>query len=200
MVLFLVVGFIFLVMMLFTKTYYIYGGLSVLSFLAYFMLVGNGTWVTFLLFLMGIMLMILEIFVPGFGLIGIAGAAMVGFGYFLNGTNIVGSIFDLSLAIVVAVATAYLLIKKGYKFLPGRGDLVLNSAMYKQKGYSSGKDYTLFLGKTGTALTTLRPSGKIDINGKMLDVLSNGPIISEGSSVQVIHVEGIKITVKELSE
>lgn len=198
MMLFLVVGFICLVMMLFTKTYYLFGGLSVLSFLIYFIMIGNGTWATFLLFLMGILLMIVEIFVPGFGLIGITGITMVGFGYFLNHTNLWGSILDLSIAIVVAVATAYILLKKGYRFLPSKGNLVLNSALHKQKGYSSGKDYTLFLGKTGTALTTLRPSGKVDINGKTLDVLSNGPIISEGASVQVIHVEGIKITVKEL--
>lgn len=198
MMLFLVFGFICLVMMLFTKTYYLYGGLSVLSFLVYFIIMGNGTWITLLLFLVGILLMILEVFVPGFGLIGITGAAMLGFGYFLNYSNLWESIFDLSVAIVVAVVTAYILLKKGYKFLPGKVNLVLSSSTNKQKGYSSGKDYTLFLGKTGTALTTLRPSGKADINGKTLDVVSNGPIISEGASVQVIYVEGIKITVKEL--
>ncbi|UJF14915.1 hydrolase [Jeotgalibaca sp. MA1X17-3] len=198
MMLFLVFGFICLVMMLFTKTYYLYGGLSVLSFLVYFIIMGNGTWITLLLFLVGILLMILEVFVPGFGLIGITGAAMLGFGYFLNYSNLWESIFDLSVAIVVAVVTAYILLKKGYKFLPGKVNLVLSSSTNKQKGYSSGKDYTLFLGKTGTALTTLRPSGKADINGKNLDVVSNGPIISEGASVQVINVEGIKITVKEL--
>lgn len=196
--LFLVVGFVCLVMMLFTKNYYVFGGLSVLSFLVYFLMFGNGTWMTFLMFLSGILLLILEIFVPSFGLIGIAGFGLLGLGYFLNYTDLWGSIFDLSLAIIVAVAVAYILIKKGYKFLPAKGKLILNTSLHKQRGYSSGRDYTLYLGKTGTALTTLRPSGKAEVDGKILDVLSNGPVISEGTAVQVVHVEGVKITVKEL--
>lgn len=197
--LFLVIGFISLVMMLFTNRFLVFGGLSIVSFFVYFMMVGNGTWVTFLLFLFGILLLILEVFIPDFGLIGIAGIAMIIFGYFTNRQDFWGSVLDLSLAIIIGVITAYVLLKKGYKFLPGKSSLVLGTSLYKQKGYSSGKDYTIYLGKKGTAVTTLRPSGKVDVNGKTLDVLSDGKIIQEGSSVLIIHVEGSKIIVKELS-
>ncbi|MDE1548049.1 NfeD family protein [Jeotgalibaca caeni] len=196
--LFLVIGFISLVMMLFTNRFLVFGGLSIISFFIYFMMVGNGTWVTLLLFLFGIMLLILEVFIPDFGLIGIAGVAMIIFGYFTNRQDIWGSVLDLGLAIIIAVITAFILIQKGYKFLPGKSSLILGNSLYTQKGYTSGKDYTLYLGKKGTALTTLRPSGKVDISGKVLDVLSDGKIIVEGAMVQVIHVEGTKIIVKEL--
>lgn len=196
--LFLVIGFISLVMMLFTNRFLVFGGLSIISFFIYFMMVGNGTWVTLLLFLFGIMLLILEVFIPDFGLIGIAGVAMIIFGYFTNRQDIWGSVLDLGLAIIIAVITAFILIQKGYKFLPGKSSLILGNSLYKQKGYTSGKDYTLYLGKKGTAVTTLRPSGKVDISGKVLDVLSDGKIIVEGAMVQVIHVEGTKIIVKEL--
>lgn len=196
--LFLVIGFISLVMMLFTNRFLVFGGLSIISFFIYFMMVGNGTWVTLLLFLFGIMLLILEVFIPDFGLIGIAGVAMIIFGYFTNRQDIWGSVLDLGLAIIIAVITAFILIQKGYKFLPGKSSLILGNSLYTQKGYTSGKDYTLYLGKKGTAVTTLRPSGKVDISGKVLDVLSDGKIIVEGATVQVIHVEGTKIIVKEL--
>lgn len=196
---FLIIGFIALVMMLFTNRFFVFGGLSILSFFIYFMMVGNGTWVTLLLFLFGILLLILEVFIPDFGLIGIVGVGLIIFGYFNNRQDLWGSVMDLSLAIVIAAVTAFLLIKKGYSFLPGRSSLVLNSSMYKQKGYSSGKDHTSYLGKKGIAVTTLRPSGKVDVEGNILDVLSDGKIIQEGMNVQVIHVEGIKIIVKELS-
>jgi membrane-bound serine protease (ClpP class) len=50
----------------------------------------------------------------------------------------------------------------------------------------------------GTATTTLRPAGKVAIGGVVLDVVSDGKIIFEGKQIQVIQVEGVKITVKEL--
>lgn len=196
--LFLAIGFICLVIMLFTNKFYVFGGLSIISFFIYFILVGTGTWVTFLLFLAGIFLLILEIFIPDFGLIGITGVVLLGLGYLSNQNDLWGSLLDLGLAIVIAVVTAYILLKKGYTFLPGKSSLILGTALEKNRGYSTAKDYSLFLGKTGTASTTLRPSGKADIDGQMLDVVSDGAIIREGSRVQVIHVEGIKIIVKEL--
>lgn len=196
--LFLAIGFICLVIMLFTNKFYVFGGLSIISFFIYFILVGTGTWVTFLLFLAGIFLLILEIFIPDFGLIGITGVVLLGLGYLSNQNDLWGSLLDLGLAIVIAVVTAYILLKKGYTFLPGKSSLILGTALEKNRGYSTAKDYSLFLGKTGTASTTLRPSGKADIDGQMLDVVSDGAIIREGSCVQVIHVEGIKIIVKEL--
>ncbi|APZ48935.1 hypothetical protein BW721_04140 [Jeotgalibaca sp. PTS2502] len=196
--LFLAIGFICLVIMLFTNKFYVFGGLSIISFFIYFILVGTGTWVTFLLFLAGIFLLILEIFIPDFGLIGITGVVLLGLGYLSNQNDLWGSLLDLGLAIVIAVITAYILLKKGYTFLPGKSSLILGTALEKNRGYSTAKDYSLFLGKTGTASTTLRPSGKADIDGQTLDVVSDGAIIREGSRVQVIHVEGIKIIVKEL--
>lgn len=196
--LFLAIGFICLVIMLFTNKFYVFGGLSIISFFIYFILVGTGTWVTFLLFLAGIFLLILEIFIPDFGLIGITGVVLLGLGYLSNQNDLWGSLLDLGLAIVIAVVTAYILLKKGYTFLPGKSSLILGTALEKNRGYSTAKDYSLFLGKTGTASTMLRPSGKADIDGQTLDVVSDGAIIREGSRVQVIHVEGIKIIVKEL--
>lgn len=196
--LFLAIGFICLVIMLFTNKFYVFGGLSIISFFIYFILVGTGTWITFLLFLAGIFLLILEIFIPDFGLIGITSVVLLGLGYLSNQNDLWGSLLDLALAIVIAVVTAYVLLKKGYTFLPGKSSLILGTALEKNRGYSTAKDYSLFLGKTGTASTTLRPSGKADIDGQTLDVVSDGAIVREGSRVQVIHVEGIKIIVKEL--
>lgn len=197
--LFLTIGFLCLVFMLFSKRLYLFGGLSLLSFFLYFIYFGNGTWLTFLLFLAGILLLVLELFIPDFGLIGIAGALSLGTGYFLNRSNLLGSLLDLSLAIIIAGIAAYILFKNGYRLLPGRANLlILGTTLQRQKGYASGRDYTLFLGKTGKALTTLRPSGKVEISGKTLDVVSDGKMIAAGANIQVIHVEGAKIIVKEL--
>lgn len=198
--LFLITGFLSLVFLLFTTRYYLFGGLSVLSFLLYFIYFGNGNWLTLVLFLFGIFLLFVEVFVPGFGLIGIAGFGLIALGFFLNSENLLGSILDISLAVVISGIATAVMMKKGYKLLPGREKLVLSSSLDRERGYSASKDYGEYLGKSGIARTTLRPSGKAEVEGTTLDVVSSGAIIYEGTPIRVVHVEGIKIIVEELDE
>ncbi len=196
--LFLIIGFLCLVFMLFTSRYYVFGGAAVLSFLLYFLYFGSGNWMTLLLFLFGIMLLVVELFIPDFGLVGIGGFLMVAAGLFLNNERIMESVLDVSLAIIISGIATSVLLKKGYKFLPDQSKLILDTSLNRERGYSSSQDYSNFLGMTGTAKTTLRPAGKVEIGGVELDVVSDGKVISEGKQIQVIKVEGVKITVKEL--
>lgn len=196
--LFLVVGFTSLVLLLFTNRVLLFGFVSVASFFGYFMMIDSGTWLTFMLFLFGILLLIAEVFIPDFGLIGIIGIGMIGFGYFSNRTDLWGSLVDLSLALIIAVVTAYILLRKGYRFVPGQ-KLILASALQGERGYSTGKNYQEFLFQQGHARTVLRPAGKAEVNGTILDVVSDGKVIQEGTKVEVVKVEGIKIIVRELN-
>lgn len=52
------------------------------------------------------------------------------------------------------------------------------------------------LNKTGTAFTNLRPSGTALIDGQRVDVVTEGPMISKGTPVQVVQVEGLRIVVR----
>jgi membrane-bound serine protease (ClpP class) len=45
----------------------------------------------------------------------------------------------------------------------------------------------------------LRPSGKIDVDGHYIDVVSDGSFISAGTQVEVIEVEGNRIVVREVT-
>lgn len=196
--LFLVVGFMSLVLLLFTNRFMLFGITAVASFFGYFMLMDSGTLLTFVLFLIGILLVIAEVFIPDFGLIGIIGIGMIGFGYFSNRTDLWGSVMDLSLALIIAVVTAYILLRKGYRFVPGQ-KLILASSLQGQRGYSTGKNYQEYLLQRGHAVTVLRPAGKAEVNGTILDVVSDGKVIPEGTVIEVVKVEGIKIIVRELT-
>jgi membrane-bound ClpP family serine protease len=52
-------------------------------------------------------------------------------------------------------------------------------------------------GETGIALTKLRPAGKAQINGRRVDVITQGQMLDEGCPVEVIEVSGIRIVVRE---
>lgn len=196
--LFLVVGFMSLVLLLFTNRFMLFGVAALASFFGYFMMMDSGNWLTFVLFLIGILLLIAEVFIPDFGLIGIIGIGMIGFGYFSNRKDLWGSVMDLSLALIIAVVTAYILLRKGYRFVPGQ-KLILASSLQGQRGYSTGKDYQEYVLQRGQAITVLRPAGKAEVNGTILDVVSDGKVIQEGTEIEVVKVEGIKIIVRELT-
>ncbi len=56
-----------------------------------------------------------------------------------------------------------------------------------------------FIGKTGRAITELRPEGTVLIDGEYWTALSREPV-SKGEEVGVIEVKGLKLTVKRLNQ
>ena len=54
------------------------------------------------------------------------------------------------------------------------------------------------LHRTGVAITQLRPSGTAFINGKRVDVVTEGGLIDHGASLKVVAVEGLRVVVREV--
>jgi membrane-bound serine protease (ClpP class) len=61
---------------------------------------------------------------------------------------------------------------------------------------SLGAERPELLNCSGTALTTLRPSGTALIDGKRIDVVTDGSMIERGAGVKVIAVEGARVVVR----
>ena len=76
--------------------------------------------------------------------------------------------------------------------------LVLNMGETPERGYVAAKQGLKELkGKTGTAKTTLRPSGTAVFEGELVDVVTLGEFIQAGSEIIVTSVEGMRVIVKE---
>jgi membrane-bound serine protease (ClpP class) len=56
------------------------------------------------------------------------------------------------------------------------------------------------LHQAGTAFTQLRPSGTALINGRRIDVVTEGALIEKGEPVKVVAVEGMRVVVRAVSE
>lgn len=52
------------------------------------------------------------------------------------------------------------------------------------------------LNQTGSALTNLRPAGTAVINGRRIDVVTEGSMIERGTAVKVVAVEGMRVVVR----
>ena len=162
-----------------------------------------------ILFVAGIILLALEIFVvPGFGITGISGIilifislflALTPSGPFFNYDNISIAIIQLTGAIVGALILVFLLAK----FLPKTNAfnrLILANEEKADQGFVSYPSEKELLGAEGVALTTLRPAGSAEFNGKRVDVVADWEYIERGKKIIVLRVEGIKVVVKEVKE
>lgn len=63
-----------------------------------------------------------------------------------------------------------------------------------------GTEKPELLHQTGTAFTQLRPSGTALINGRRVDVVTEGSLIEKGTPIKVIALEGMRVVVRALSE
>ena len=61
-----------------------------------------------------------------------------------------------------------------------------------------GVEQPQLLHQEGKALTTLRPSGTALINGKRVDVVTEGVLLERGTPLRVIAVEGLRVVVRAL--
>ncbi len=156
-----------------------------------------------LLFIIGIILIGLEIFVvPGFGVTGISGIVLVVAGLTLSLLNNVDFNFQpvenkaISKALMTVIGgmalsfglIIYLSAKIGTKGIFKR--VALEKTLDNKSGYIGVPvEIKEIVGKTGIASTVLRPSGKIQIEGKTYDAVSEEGFIEKGTTVNVIRYE-----------
>ncbi|NCA83969.1 MAG: nodulation protein NfeD [Clostridia bacterium] len=166
-----------------------------------------------LLFVIGVVLIAVEIFaLPGFGVAGISGIALVVAGLVLSMLGNVG--FDFSLLhiddIVVAlftviIATFGALVASIYfsrKLFTSRifGGLALSSTQDKSAGFTSAQSsYTDMLGRQGVARTVLRPAGKVLIDEQIFDATAESGFIDKDTPVRVTRYINTQLFVRKIS-
>lgn len=159
---------------------------------------GVAGWLEILLFLGGIFLIVVELYTPGVGMFGLTGIACIFGSIFLTLGGGLAALNMLAISLVIAVV-AFLII---LRWLPDSklwARLVLKDNEHTNSGYVTSQDYSVFLGKTGTIATLLRPAGVVEIDGVLLDVVSEGQFIEPGVQVKVVSVTGSRIVVRPLN-
>lgn len=198
----------------------IFGIISALCFAIFFwskVLGGTATGLEIALFVVGLGCLALEFFViPGFGVFGVTGILLILASLIMASQTFTG--FDLSydlsragktfatlgaaiLAVIIAsmFLSAYLpkipLLREIVLTPPGSSELAPDEPRLRPEMTSAAG---ALVGQSGTALTVLRPAGKARINGQLLDVVSDGPFISEGARIEIVSVSGNRIVVQEV--
>ena len=174
------------------------GFVSLLSFSLFFgghIVAGFAGQEVIFLFVIGIVLMLVEAFVPEFGIIGLAGIGSVTASIVLSAADTGQGLRMLAMAVFLSA----LLIAASYRGLKKTGlwsQIIFKYAETKELGYVGPSDVTHLLGQTGLAVTSLRPSGTAEIDGQRIDVVSEGGFIALGTEVKVVKVEGTRVVVR----
>lgn len=141
--------------------------------------------------MLGLLLLFVEILMPGFGLFGILGSIAL-LGSLVAAFKIYGFVVFLAmLAVAVAVFFAMIVFAKK----SGLYNKVVLRDRQEAKGYDEAPLQGL-LGKVGITQTELKPFGVAEIDGKLVDVCSTGDFIDRGIKVQVVQISGKTVTVK----
>jgi membrane-bound serine protease (ClpP class) len=157
-----------------------------------------------LVFLAGLVLIILEIFViPGFGVAGISGIVLMVTGltlslidnmvFRLEGWEALGHLLKALMTVLISTFLAFVLFLLGSKrFAYSRAfkGIALEASEPASEGFvSSDTRQKALVGKAGIAYTVLRPSGRIEVEGELFDAMAEIGFIEKGDPVKVIRDE-----------
>ena len=182
---------------LFSKWNLLGSVITVISFATYSFLHPYWNFFVIILFVFGFLFLGFEVLISGIGALGVLGTVFVLGGMYWANQAVMDLVVLMLMSLLLAIALLVLLVKRGNHFSHKKG-LVLLSSLKKSKGYSTSKVYDDLVKKTGKTLTVLRPSGKAELNGEIVDVVSTGFVIPEDTMIQVVKVEGSKIVVQVL--
>lgn len=181
--------------------HYMLGGIVVVgSFLLYFGLYDNGSWLSLMLFALGTVLIISEVFLPTYGILGVVGLLIGAWGLMGQTADIGDAVVDLTIGVVVGIVAFYILVKLGYS-IPFNDQIVLNTSLNRERGYQSQSvsvaDYVL---QEAMTLTPLRPTGKATFSdGNILEVMSDNEVIGSDEQVVVVRIRNNQLLVRRVN-
>ena len=145
--------------------------------------------------LLGMVLIIVEVFLPGFGLPGISGIALIGIGTLLAYMHF-GTLTAVGVLLVVIAILAVLVswvLRSAVRGGMGRSELFLSD----KEELHQQSDMRAFVGRQGTTLSVLRPAGIGDFDGVRLNIVTEGGFIEKGVPIEIVDVAGTRIVVRE---
>lgn len=152
------------------------------------------TFWSLILLILGLIFLVAELFHPGFGAFGVLGFVAFGLDILISSKTVAqGLLFTAIAALLVLVflIVGARLIVKGK--MPKK--LVLTEENGGTEGFYAMEDYAALMGKTGTSVTVLRPSGIALIGGERVDVVTHGEFIDKDAPLRVVEIEGGRIVV-----
>ena len=141
------------------------------------------------LILVGILLIIAEVYlIPGFNIIGVLGTLMIFFsvGYAFTELGFLSGV-SMLVGAILAIGITFYIMKQA-----GSWDRFVLSSNLRRDDLSVARESeqrASYLGKTGVALSPLRPTGIAEIDSERVEVVTEGDFIASGSRIRVVAMD-----------
>lgn len=191
-----------LIVELYSPGFGIPGSIGLLSLVLFFyghIVAGLAGLEAVILLVLGIGLIIAELFVPG-GILGFVGIGAMTGALFMSTDDVGHMAMSIGIALLASILVSVVLFKTmGYEKGLFR-HIILQDATTTEKGYVSSTNRLELIGLVGKSITPLRPSGIGVFDGERLDVVTEGSFIDTDQPIQIFKVEGSRIVVKYINE
>ena len=146
--------------------------------------------------LTGVALLVLEVFVPGFGLPGISGLILLTAGIVMTWMSygMAACLAVTLISLALAGISISVSIKSAASGKLSKSALILNDVTQS----AENDEVKAFLGREGITTTVLNPVGVAEFDGVRLNVLSEDSFLERGVRVKVSKVDGTRIIVREI--
>ena len=146
--------------------------------------------------IIGLGLMIAEMFTPGLGLMGTFGIIALIAAIVLSAHSLLDAIFTLAIIFVVL----FIVYRSFTKGRLANSSIVLSDRIDSASTSLDDAEIRGIVGKEGITTTALRPSGNAEIDGKRYDVVTSGEFIQKDTRITVERIDGLKILVKRAED
>lgn len=175
---------------------------------------GNADWLEIILFVIGAIFILMEIFLlPGVGIFGIGGFLMVVASIVLASQSFLipttrAQIAQIPWSVLpvlgagMGVVTAAIVLRNVIPRSPFLRRMMLVPRAPMAAGIDGPSDpeamvdWSHLAGESGVTVTKLHPSGKARIHGRVYDVIANGQMVEKGVDVSVVNVQGNRVVVR----
>jgi membrane-bound serine protease (ClpP class) len=176
---------------------------------------GTADWLEVLLFVTGLVFVLLELLVlPGVGVFGVGGSLLMIASLVLASQTFIlpqteTQLFELrnSLATVAGAGFGFLILAGVLRHYLPQSTLFRRATLapleeadrIELERREQLADYEYLLGHSGVATTNLMPSGRVEIDGELVDVVTRGELIDRGETVEVIETHANRVVVRRMS-
>lgn len=146
----------------------------------------------------GVGLLVAEVFMPGFGVPGISGIILelISVAMTFRKYGALAALGHLVVILAIVGIAISVSLRSATKGRLSESPIILHESETTDAGYIATADMDIFLGKEGETTTVLRPTGMAEFEGVKLNVVSDGEYIPKGTRVRVMRVDGISVVVR----
>lgn len=157
--------------------------------------------ISLVIYVLGLIFLIVEAFIPGFGFFGISGLSLVAISIITKiaiGESVEKILLSLVIAFIIIIALLVWVIISAKKGLISKSPLISKGTSIPT--FYNDDDLKVYIGEIGETVTTCKPIGKIRINDEIYEANSLDGFLDINTKIHITEVKDNTLQIKKVME